>query len=124
LGSEGIAPRIIDLGTRWRWVVSFTPRSFDPQGERAWYPLDRRLGGHDSRSGHGGEKKNFQPLSVLEPPIIQLVVQIYTTELFRFLGSFSLEFKKKIAPKVAVIFKINFSLKVRIRTYLTINSTP
>jgi hypothetical protein len=25
-GSGGIAPRILDLGTRWRWVVSFTPR--------------------------------------------------------------------------------------------------
>jgi hypothetical protein len=25
-GSGGIAPRILDLGTRWRCVVSFTPR--------------------------------------------------------------------------------------------------
>jgi hypothetical protein len=25
-GSGGIAPRILDLGTRWKWVVSFTPR--------------------------------------------------------------------------------------------------
>jgi hypothetical protein len=25
-GNEGIVPRILDLGTRWRWVVSFTPR--------------------------------------------------------------------------------------------------
>jgi len=25
LGSEGVAPRILDLGTRWKWVVSFTP---------------------------------------------------------------------------------------------------
>jgi len=24
-GSEGIAPCILDLGTRWRWVVSLTP---------------------------------------------------------------------------------------------------
>jgi hypothetical protein len=23
-GSEGITPRILDLGTRWRWLVSFT----------------------------------------------------------------------------------------------------
>jgi hypothetical protein len=27
-GSEGIAPRILDLGTRWRLVVSFTPWPF------------------------------------------------------------------------------------------------
>jgi hypothetical protein len=25
-GTEGIAPRILNLGTRWRWVVSFAPR--------------------------------------------------------------------------------------------------
>jgi len=24
----GIAPRILDLGTRWRWVVSFTPHQY------------------------------------------------------------------------------------------------
>jgi hypothetical protein len=31
-GSGGIVPRILDLGTRWRWVVSFTPRSrFTPR---------------------------------------------------------------------------------------------
>jgi hypothetical protein len=30
-GSGGIAPRIPDLGTRWRWVVSFTPRQLYPQ---------------------------------------------------------------------------------------------
>jgi len=34
-----------DLGTRWRWVVSFTPQPLYPQGKSPWYPLDRRLGG-------------------------------------------------------------------------------
>jgi hypothetical protein len=33
--------------------------------------LDRRLGGSQSLSGRGGEEKNSQPLSGLEPPIIQ-----------------------------------------------------
>jgi hypothetical protein len=33
-GSGGIASRILDLGTRWRWVVSFTPRPLTPR-ERA-----------------------------------------------------------------------------------------
>jgi hypothetical protein len=32
--SGGIAPRILDLGSRWRWVVSFTPGRFTPR-ERA-----------------------------------------------------------------------------------------
>jgi hypothetical protein len=31
----GIAPRILDIGNRKRWVVSFTPRPFHP-GERAY----------------------------------------------------------------------------------------
>jgi hypothetical protein len=31
-----------------------------PQGKRPWYPLDRRLGGPQSRSGRGGVKKNPQ----------------------------------------------------------------
>jgi hypothetical protein len=38
-----------------------------PQGKSPWYPLDRRLGGPQSRSGRGGEEKNSQP-----PPEIEL----------------------------------------------------
>jgi hypothetical protein len=49
LGSGGITPRILDLGTRWRWVVSFTPRLLYPQGKSPWYPLGRRLGGAQNR---------------------------------------------------------------------------
>jgi hypothetical protein len=45
--------------------------------------LDRRLGGPHSQYRHGGEEKNSQPLPGLEPPIIQPVVQRYTTELSR-----------------------------------------
>jgi hypothetical protein len=33
LGSGSIAPCIRNLGTRWRWVVSFTPRPFYHRGE-------------------------------------------------------------------------------------------
>jgi hypothetical protein len=31
-----------------------------PQGKSPSYPLDRRLGGNQSRSGSGGEEKNSQ----------------------------------------------------------------
>jgi len=31
------------------------------------YPLDRRLGGPQSRTGHGGEEKNSQPSIGIEP---------------------------------------------------------
>jgi hypothetical protein len=66
------------------WVVDFTPRLLYPQGKSPWYPLDRRLGRPQSRSGRG-EEKNSQPLPRLEPPIIQPVAQRYTTETSRLL---------------------------------------
>jgi hypothetical protein len=46
---------------------SFMPRPLYPQGKSPWYPFDRRLGGHQSRSGRGGEEKNFQPPPGIEP---------------------------------------------------------
>jgi hypothetical protein len=45
------------------------------QGKRPLYPLDRRLGGPQSQSGHGGEEKNFHPIPGLKPLIIQPVAQ-------------------------------------------------
>jgi len=56
-GSGGIVPRIVNLGSRWRWVVSFTPRPLYPRGRSFWYQFDRRLGGPHRRSGRGGEEK-------------------------------------------------------------------
>jgi hypothetical protein len=50
-------------------------------GKEHRYPL----GGPQSLSGRGGEEKNSQPLPRLEPPIIQPVVQRYTTRLSRLL---------------------------------------
>jgi hypothetical protein len=55
-----------DLGTRCRWVVSFTPRPLYPQGKNPRYPLDRRLGGPQSRFGHSVEEKNSQPSPGIE----------------------------------------------------------
>jgi hypothetical protein len=81
----GIAPHILDLGTSWRWVVSFTPRPLYTQGKSPRYPQDRRLGGPQSRSGHGGEENNSQLLPGLEHPIIQPIAQRYTAELSRLL---------------------------------------
>jgi hypothetical protein len=85
LGSGGIAPRILNLGTGWRWVVSFTLQPLYFRGKSPWYLLDRRLAGPQSRSGHGDEEKNSEPLPGLESPIIQPIAQRYTTELFRLL---------------------------------------
>jgi hypothetical protein len=61
-GSGGIAPRILNLCTRWKWVVSFTHRPLYPL-----YPLDRRLSGPQSRFGRFWEEKNSQFLPRIEP---------------------------------------------------------
>jgi hypothetical protein len=57
-GSANISPRILDLGTRWNRVVSFTPRPLYPQAKSPCYQLYRRLGGLQSRSGRGSEEIN------------------------------------------------------------------
>jgi hypothetical protein len=54
-GSADIATTILNLVTRRKLVVNFTPQPFYPGGKRSQYPLDRRLIGPQSRSGHGGE---------------------------------------------------------------------
>jgi hypothetical protein len=56
-GSGGIAPRILNFSTRWRRVVSFTPRPLYLRGKSPRHPLGRRLGGPQSRSWRGGEEK-------------------------------------------------------------------
>jgi len=48
-GSRCIAPSVLNLGTRWRWVVSFTFRPFYPREKSLRYPLRRRLGGRDGK---------------------------------------------------------------------------
>jgi hypothetical protein len=59
-GVEVYLHAFFDLGTGWRWVVSFTPRPFYPQGKSPWYPLDRRLGGPQSRFGRGVHKQEWK----------------------------------------------------------------
>jgi hypothetical protein len=82
--SGGIAPRILNSALDGgEWSASL-PGHFNPQGRNPYYyPLHRRLGGPQSRSGYGGEEKNSQPLPGLEPMIIQSVAQRYTTDLSR-----------------------------------------
>jgi hypothetical protein len=49
--------RFLDLGTSWRRVVSLKPRSLYPQRKSPRYPLDRKLGGPQSRAEQRGEEK-------------------------------------------------------------------
>jgi len=38
-GSGGTDPRILNVGTRWRWVVSFTLPSSLPSGKEPPVPI-------------------------------------------------------------------------------------
>jgi hypothetical protein len=42
-GSRGIAPLILNLGTRWRWVVCFTPLPLYPR-QRSLVPIKQKAG--------------------------------------------------------------------------------
>jgi hypothetical protein len=48
--SRGIAPLILNLDTRWRWEVNFTPRPLYLR-KNPWFPMNRRMSGPQSRSG-------------------------------------------------------------------------
>jgi hypothetical protein len=65
--SGGTAPHVLDLGTKWRWLVSFTPRPLYLQGNSPHYSLDRMLGRPQSRSGRDSEVKNSQYLTEIKP---------------------------------------------------------
>jgi hypothetical protein len=58
IGERRFSSTLLDLGTRWRWVVRITPCRFI-HGERApRHPLDGRLSGPQSQSGRYGEQKS------------------------------------------------------------------
>jgi hypothetical protein len=52
-----MAPRILNLGTRWGKLSVLRPGRFTPRGKSLQYPLDKRLDGPQSRSGGSGEEK-------------------------------------------------------------------
>jgi hypothetical protein len=79
-GSGCIDPRFLDFVTSWRWVVSVTPLPLYPGRKSPWYPLDKRLGGLQSRSGRRGEEKILDPTGTRtpDPSIAQPVASRYT----------------------------------------------
>jgi hypothetical protein len=65
MGEWRYSSTIFDHGTRWRWVVTFTPRPLYLRAKSPQYPLDRRLGG-SRRSGRCEEEK-ISTLPRIEP---------------------------------------------------------
>jgi hypothetical protein len=64
-GSRGIAPLILRLGTRWRWVISFTPRPL-------WSPVpnEQETAGDEKNlsSPPPTEPRIFQPIAIVSVP--------------------------------------------------------
>jgi hypothetical protein len=79
-GSGYIDPHLLDLGTSWRWMVSFTPLSLYPRGKSPRCLFHSRLGRPQSRSGWRGEKKNcwLYRDSNSDPSVVQPVASRYT----------------------------------------------
>jgi hypothetical protein len=73
--SGGIAPRIHNLGTRWRWVGSLTLQPLYPR-----CPLDMRLYEPQSRSGRFGEEKKVSAPAGNWAPVVHLVPITTLTE--------------------------------------------
>jgi hypothetical protein len=65
-GRRGAAPLILNLGTTWKWVVSFTFRPYYFQ-----CPLNRRMNGFHGQSQYFVEVKNLLPLLGIESRIFQ-----------------------------------------------------
>jgi hypothetical protein len=66
------ASRVMNLGTRWRWVVSFEPPDALTPGNEPPVPIDMRLGGPHSLYGGCREEKS---LPCRKPTPGSLVVQ-------------------------------------------------
>jgi hypothetical protein len=82
-GSEGITPRILDLGNKWKSVISFTSRTTRKRAPRTHW-----IGGWvGPRAGLDVVVKRKTPSTCWDsnPPIIQPVAQRYTTELSQLL---------------------------------------
>jgi hypothetical protein len=69
MGEGRYSSTILYLGTRCRSVVSFTPRPLYPRGKNPRYPLDRRLGWPQSRSGRYGNEKKRAPAGNRTPAV-------------------------------------------------------
>jgi hypothetical protein len=68
---------ILDIGTRWRRVVSFAPITLYIREKRPRNPFDRRLGVPQNRSGCYEGEKNLSPAGN-RTPAVQPAAHHYT----------------------------------------------
>jgi hypothetical protein len=86
MGEWRYSSTILYLGTTWNWLVSFTSLPLYPQVNNPLYPLDRRLGGLQSRSGRCGEEENLSlpwtELGTSSPSLYRLSYQVPSSAAF------------------------------------------
>jgi hypothetical protein len=75
MGSTGIALIFAELGVRWGWVISASPRRFCPGKKTA--KRYRKLTGHHSRSGRVWRKDIFFSPGVRDPDFPALTELLY-----------------------------------------------
>jgi hypothetical protein len=73
---RGKVSHILDLSSRYRWVVSFTLQLVYPQGLCPCYPLDRRLSGPQNLFNVTSKRKLIAS-SRNQTPVIQPVVSYF-----------------------------------------------
>jgi hypothetical protein len=92
-----------DLGTRWRWVINFTPLPLYPQGKNPWYPLDRRLVGPRAIPDTVMRKiSSSHRESNHRTPIIQPVAQRYTNWVIKALKVNEFNNQKQARAKITL----------------------
>jgi len=99
-GSGGRDP-FCNLGTRWRWAISFTPKPLYLHGKSPWYPLDRQPGGPRVGLDMVSKRKIPSPHWELNPDhlIIQPIVSHYKHIIF-FIGPVVLFIVLRIHKKI------------------------
>jgi hypothetical protein len=99
---------ILNLRTRWKWLVSFMTLSLYPWGKRPWSPMERRLRGPQSWSGCSGEGKN--PFPDPASPVVQPTAKtLYWLSYLIFLYLFKIYII--ILPSMLMPCKWSFTVK-------------
>jgi hypothetical protein len=73
----------LNLGTRWSWVVSFTPRPLYSRWKSLRYPLDTKVNGPQRRSAYCGVENSLLLLPGIKPRTSSLYPVVIPTELSR-----------------------------------------
>lgn len=66
MGTKFTVPHVLNLSTRWRWVISFTPRPLYPRKRRAG-PIHYEVGWAPETAWTCLRRKNLLPLAGFEP---------------------------------------------------------